>query len=421
MMAKPHILLISLETIRRDHLRCHGYHKDLAPHLERLARGGVRCNEAIANCGWTLPQNITLHTGLYPLTHDLTLLREQHPVFAEHTLLAEHLKTHDYRTFAGVNSSNQYSAHTKYGFDRGFDQHVAGAEYNQHMEWTEDFVLNQFRKNHADAPCFVYIHVNDTHEPWDAPQPWRNMWGLSYHNLYEGDITYTDHYLGRIFSGLKDMGIFDNMLIAVFGDHGTEFWEHGFIEKKVNLYNEILHVPLIFHFPSRLAADQPLKGLCESAQVAPTIVDIAGLPPIPSAQGKSLLSRINGDEREGLEYVCSYTRHEHQRDGGDVQFDHYAIHTERYKFIRLQLHVHPDKLHSDWKYRMQAIAVRCRLEPDSLKPGLVLRELYDLQTDPGEGRNLLASPTEQNQSIAQELESKLDSWIKKAVSARPKV
>ena len=62
-MGKPHILLVSLETIRRDHLRCHGYSKDLAPHLDGLARRGVYCTDAIANCGWTLPQNVTLHTG----------------------------------------------------------------------------------------------------------------------------------------------------------------------------------------------------------------------------------------------------------------------------------------------------------------------------------------------------------------------
>ena len=140
-MGSPHILLISLETIRRDHLRCHGYHKDLAPHLDRLCRGGVFCTDAIANSGWTLPQNITLHTGLYPLTHDLTLLREQHPLNSGYTLLAGHLKKHGYRTFAGINKQNPYSAHARYGFDRGFDEYDVGAEYNQHMEWTEAFTL----------------------------------------------------------------------------------------------------------------------------------------------------------------------------------------------------------------------------------------------------------------------------------------
>lgn len=418
-MKNPHILLISLETIRRDHLRCHGYHKDLAPHLDRLAQNGVACSDAIANCGWTLPQNVTLHTGLYPLTHDLTLMREQHPMFDEHVTLAEHLKAHGYQTFAGVNNRNPYSAHAKYDFDRGFDEHNPGAEYNQHMDWTEEFVLSRFRDHHASGPCFVYAHVNDTHEPWDAPKPWRNMWGESYHNLYEGDITYTDHYLGRIFSGLRQLGIFDETLIVLFGDHGTELWEHGFTEKKVNLYNEILHVPLIFHCPSRLPSGLALPGLTESAQVAPTIVDIAGLPPLPSAQGKSLLPRMRGESDTTLEYVCSHTQHEHQREGGPVQFDHFAIQTLSHKFIKLELHAELGALCSDWKYRIQTIAVRGRISPDSLGPGSTLRELYDLRRDPQEGDNLLRQPANGTGEMAKDLETKLDAWIERCKRERP--
>ncbi len=418
-MERPHVLLISLETIRRDHLRCCGYAKDLAPHLDRLARAGVRCTDAVANSGWTLPQNITLHTGLHPLTHDLTLMREQHPLFERHTTLAEHLKAHGYRTFAGVNSRNPYSAHAKYGFDRGFDLHDPGAAYNQHMAWTEQFVLERFGENHAEGPCFVYVHVNDTHEPWDAPQPWRNMWGESYHSLYEGDITYTDHYLGRIFAGLRELGVFDETLIVVFGDHGTELWDHGFTEKKVNLYNEILHVPLIFHCPSRLPSGVAIRGLCESAQAAPTIVAVVGLPPLPTAQGASLLPRLLGETSDGLRHVCSHTRHEHQRDGGPVQFDHYAIQTLRHKFIRLELHVEADRLPSDWKYRIQAVAVRCRVPPESLHAGAVLRELYDLEGDPGEGRNLLPQGEAEDLAIARDLEAGLDQWVRETTAARP--
>ena len=416
----PHILLVSLETIRRDHLRCHGYPKDLAPHLDGLARGGVFCTDAVANCGWTLPQNITLHTGLYPLTHDLTLLCEQHPLFAEHVTLAEHLKAHGYRTFAGINASNPYSAHAVYGFDRGFDEHNPGAKNNQHMDWTEEFALSRFRDNHASGPCFVYVHVNDTHEPWDAPQPWRNMWGSSYHSLYEGDISYADHYLGRVFCGLEELGIADRALIVVAGDHGTELWDHGFTEKKVNVYNEILHIPLILKCPALLPSGLTLQGLAESAQIAPTIVDIAGLPPIPTAQGASLLPRIRGESSAGLEYVCSHTRHEHQRNGGPAQFDHYAVQTLRHKFIRLELHAELDALFSDWKYRMQAIAVRCRVAPDSLGPGAVLRELYDLRRDPKEGDNMLRQPADDTRALAERLEARLDAWIAATVNQRPR-
>ena len=418
-LKKPHILLISLETIRRDHLCCHGYPRDIAPHLDGLARRGVFCTDAIANCGWTLPQNITLHTGLYPLTHNLTLMREQHPLFAQHVTLAEHLKAHGYHTFAGVNSRNQYTAHANYGFDRGFDEHNPGAGYNQHMDWTEEFVLSRFRGHHASGPCFIYVHVNDTHEPWDAPEPWRNMWGTSYHSLYEGEITYTDHYLGRIFSGLKQLGIFDETLIVVFGDHGTELWEHGFTEKKVNLYNEILHVPLVFHCPALLPPSLALQGLAESAQVAPTIVDIAGLPPIASAQGRSLFPRIRGESRQDLEHVCSHTQHEHQRDGGPVQFDHYAVQTPLHKFIRLELHAEADALCGDWKYRTQAIAVRCRVSPDTLGPGTILRELYDLRADPKEGNNLLRESEDGVEEIAMKLQAKLDAWVEATKAQRP--
>jgi len=417
-MTPPHILLVSLETIRRDHLSFHGCTKDLAPHLARLAQGGVFCTDAVANCGWTLPQNVTLHTGLYPLTHDLTLMREQHPLSQSHRLLAEHLKAHGYRTFAGLNSRNPYSAHAHYGFDRGFDEFAPDAEYNQHMNWTEAFVVERFAQNHEAAPCFVYAHVNDTHEPWDPPEPWQGMWGKSYHNRYEADITYTDHHLGRIFTGLRELGIYDDTLIVIFGDHGTEFWEHGFTEKKVNLYNEILHVPLLFHCPSRLPAHFALPGLADSAQVAPTVVDIAGLPPLPGAQGRSLLPRIRGSDSEGLPFVCSHTRHEHQRDGGPVQFDHYAIQTTRHKLIRLELHAELDELCSDWKYRMQMIAVRCRMDPSELGPGSAMRELYDLEADPKEGRNLLAVGSDADCTQADELEAALNGWIDECVAAR---
>jgi arylsulfatase A-like enzyme len=429
-MNHPHILLISLETIRRDHFRFAGYPKDLAPHMERLARGGVTCMDAVANSGWTLPQNITLHTGLYPLTHDLTLMREQHPLFADHVTLAEHLKAHGYRTFAAVNNRNPYSAQAHYGFDRGFDEHVPGAAYNQHMDWTEEVVLSRFRDHASAAPCFVYAHINDTHEPWDAPEPWRTMWGDSYHSRYEGEITYVDHYLGRIVAGLQQLGIFDETLIVIFGDHGTELWEHGFTEKKVNLYNEILHVPLIFHCPHLLPAGTRVSGLAESAQVAPTIVELAGLPPLATAQGRSLVPRIRDGGAEGLAVVCSHTRHEHQREGGPVQFEHVAIQTlgrdGAYKFIRLALHADPQALYSDWVHRMRAIAVRCRLDPAVLQPGLVLRELYDLRRDPGEGDNLLQAPggavpggAETPAAIAAVLEAQLDDWIADTTRARP--
>ena len=123
-MDHPHILLISLETLRRDHLHCYGYSKAIAPNIDRVAEGGVRCADSVANCGWTLPQHMTLLTGLYPLTHGCTRLRESPPLGEHQRLLSEHLKEHGYRTFAGVSKRNAYGGGKQFGFARGFDEHV---------------------------------------------------------------------------------------------------------------------------------------------------------------------------------------------------------------------------------------------------------------------------------------------------------
>lgn len=431
-MPRPHLVLLSFDTLRRDHLGCYGYPRDVAPQLDRLAAGGVRCAEAVANCGWTLPQHGSLLTGCYPLTHGLLLMREQPPLADSTVTLAEHLHGHGYQTFAGVSERNHYGGGAKYGFDRGFDQHVPGASYNRHMGWTERFIVESLEAHHAHGPCFVYAHVNDTHEPFDPPPPWHGLWGQGYVDIYDSELSYVDYHVGRIVGELQRLGIHDQTLIVCFGDHGTEFWEHGFYEKKVNLYNEILNIPLLFHWPAGLPAGRVVDGFVETVDIAPTIVDLAELPPIPTAQGRSLKPRLLGRGGEVPEFVCSHTRHEHQQQGGPVQFEHAAIVSHPYKFIRLTLQVPPDELCSDWKQRLQALALRVWRDPSELVAGLTIRELYDLRDDPYEQRTLLPEGPAQGPRrlrltevveappIAADLEAKLDAWLTETAAAAPR-
>ena len=281
-------------------------------------------------------------------------------------------------------------------------------------------LVDRFADHHAAGPCFVYVHVNDSHEPWIPPVPFAGMWGPTYHNQYEAELSYVDHHLGRVFAALREMGTFDDTLVAVFSDHGTEFAEHEFYEKKVNLYNEVLHVPLIFHCLARLPAGRVVEGLCESVDVAPTICEVAGVEPMAQAQGRSLAPRmLRGGGPAGC--VCSHTVHEHQRDGGPAQFDHWAVQTTGHKLIRLELHAEPNDLNSDWKQRMQATMLRAGRDPAELAAGTVLRELYDLRADPGEHRSLLSEVggppdwrtevTPEHQAVADDLEARLDAWI----------
>jgi arylsulfatase A-like enzyme len=422
-MDHPHILLVSLDTVRRDHLGCYGCARELTPNLDRVAESGVRFRDSVANCGWTLPQHLTLLTGLYPLTHGSVQL-DGPALDTRWRLLSEHLREHGYRTFAGVSQRNYYGGAARFGFDRGFDEHVPGAAYNRHMPWTEEFIVSRFRGHHDTGPCFVYAHVNDPHEPFDPPEPWNSMWGATYHNKYEGELSYVDHYLGRIFTGLKGIGIFDEMLVVIFADHGTTFWEHEFLEKKCNLYREILDVPLLVRYPPLIPAGRVVDGLVESVMVAPTILDLAGLPPMAQAQAPSLAPRILGTSSQAPEYVCAHTAHSHEERLGPAQFDHWAVQTRDLKFIRLEVHNEPEALFGNWKQHIQTIMLRAGYEPSELCKGTVIRELYDFRVDPGEHRSLISPigqrsyppvpdrfTPEEARAVAADLEAKLDAWI----------
>jgi arylsulfatase A-like enzyme len=184
-------------------------------------------------------------------------------------------------------------------------------------------------------------------------------------------------------------------------------------------------VPLIMHWPGRLPAGRVVEGLVESAQVAPTILELARLPPLPHAQGQSLAARIAGHLADVPEYVCAHTVHSHQRTFGPPQFDHFSIQSLDHKFIRTELHADPDALHSDWKRRFQTIVLRAGGDPVDLQAGTVIRELYDLRVDPGEQRSLIrpdgayeawpryprSVTPEEAQGIARDMEQRLGAWI----------
>jgi arylsulfatase A-like enzyme len=422
-MDRPHILLISLETLRRDHLGCYGCTRELMPNLDRLADEGARCRDSVANCGWTLPQHMTLHTGLYPLTHSVVLW-DGPPIGKRWTMLAEHLKAHGYRTFAGVSERNNFGGGAIFGFDRGFDEHAPGAAYNRHMPWTEEFIVSRLRDHHAAGPCFVYVHVNDSHEPFDPPEPWHSMWGTTYHNKYEGELSYVDHYLGRIFASLKELGILDETLVVVFADHGTTFWEHEFLEKKCNLYREILDVPLLVRYPPRIPPGRVVEGLVESAMVLPTILELAGLPPLPQAQAPSFVPRLLGTSSDAPEYVCAHTAHNDDEKHGPIQFEMFAIQSLDLKFIRTEVRVEPDVLYGDRARHFRTIMLRAGYDPCDLEKGTVIRELYDFRVDPGEHRTLVSPigqyfyppvpdrfTPDEARAVAADLEAKLDAWI----------
>ena len=219
-------------------------------------------------------------------------------------------------------------------------------------------------------------------------------------------MSYVDHYFGMVLKELKKRGLKDNTLVVATSDHGSEFSEHGFHEKKLNLYEEISRVPLIFRLPEVLPESRKIRGLCETMDIAPTILDVCSLPIPEWMDGRSLLPRMLGEEAATpSEYVIAHTLHE-----TIYLYEHFSVRDERYKFIRtVPLCKRPQRLPGEIGKRFERLASVAELEDG------IWRELYDLNNDPEETKNIISSKPE----VASKLEQVLDGYIR-SFGYRPK-
>jgi arylsulfatase A-like enzyme len=268
--------------------------------------------------------------------------------------------------------------------------------YNNMMERVVDPVVWSMDMA-GETPFFMYIHTNDTHEPFAASEPFGSQWGSSYQNKYEGEITYVDHYFGLMMDKLKEMGIEERTLVVATSDHGSEFHEHGFLEKKLNLYEEISQIPLIMKLPGVIPPGKEIPGLCQTSDIAPTILDICSLPIPEGVDGRSLLNRILGKEENPPEVVFAHTLHETM-----YLYEHFSARTAEYKFIRtVPLTPNPQEIKGTASERFKRLASIAQL-----KDG-IWRELYNLNNDPREEQNIIEAKSD----IASQLEEKLDQWF----------
>ena len=394
------VILISFDTMRKDFLSCYGYKKHLSPNLDYLAKEGVVFTDAVVNCGWTLPQHITMITGTHPLKHRVKNIKKKCSIPKSIKTLAEIFRSKGYLTFGFTNANPYGGGNWQYGFSRGMYHYTSIFPYNNMMELLPEH-FSWTLKMAGSNPFFMYIHTNDTHEPFAASEPFGSKWGSSYINKYEGEINYVDHYFGRLLDEIRKRKLKNRTLIVATSDHGTEFSEHGFQEKKLNLYEEISRVALIFSLPSQLPKNKKIDGLCETIDIAPTILDICSLPVPEWMDGKSLLPRISKKGKPS-KYVIAHTLHE-----AVYNYEHFSIRDDRYKFIRTTpLSKHPMKLPGKVKKREIEKRFERLNSVANFKKG-IWRELYDLKKDPGEKENIINLFP----SIARKLEKKLNEYI----------
>jgi arylsulfatase A-like enzyme len=365
------VLLVSIDTLRRDHVGVYGYERPTTPRLDDLANSGILCEDAVSTSSWTLPAHVSMLTSRDPGTHG--------------AIDIEHGFNHRVPTLPGAMRESGFATEAVtshlyvsgvYGVDDGFDN----LDFQQDRKATD--VANraiELLDRLGDQPFLIFLHFYDPHWHYDPPESTRALFERPYTgkitglwrdfkdrtpknttaadldhllDLYDGEIRYVDDELGRVLDQLKVRGLDRSTLVVVASDHGEEFLEHGSWEHQKTLYEEVIRVPLMIAGPGIKPRREPAQT--SILDVLPTILEWAQVPVPAFAQGRSLLT--SPGDRE------AYGETDHTADG-------------TYKFFLRA-----------GQTRWKTILSNSRERGASL----VKEEWYDLSADPRESRS--ASP-----------------------------
>ncbi len=291
----PSVVVVTLDTTRADHLGCYGDKSIATPNLDALAASGARFVNAFTVVPVTLPAHTALFTGSYPMAtgvHDFS--GNKLPPNA--ITLAKVLHDHGYATAAFLGAA---VLSARFGLNAGFDTYFDHFESHRLDENTMDLIKRSgdqvvdnalnWLKAKPPGPFFLWVHLYDAHYPYTPPEPFASRYAG---RPYDGEIAFDDSQVGRLFAFLKEVGVFQNAVVVVAGDHGEGLGEHGEKTHGFFIYNSTLHVPLIIKVPGAKATTVE-KG-ASLVDVMPTVLQALQLPIPPSVQGRSLLSDILG-------------------------------------------------------------------------------------------------------------------------------
>src|SRR5689334_13198998 len=279
--ARDNVLLITIDTLRADHLGCYGYKKIQTPTIDALAREGVLFPMAISQVPLTLPSHAAILTGTYPFHNGLQDFTAP-PLSDKFRTLAEAFHDHGYTTGAVVSS---FVLDRSWGLARGFDyydDHFAGSSYLKknlaQVERRADASVGaaiSWLTGHRTRPFFFWLHLYDPHSPYDPPEPFLSQYRQ---HPYDGEIAYADSQLARLIKWLKSAGLYPHTWIVLLSDHGESLGEHGEQEHGFFVYNSTVHVPLIVKPAAQPRHNlHPISGPVETIAVAPTMLQIAGI------------------------------------------------------------------------------------------------------------------------------------------------
>ncbi len=296
------VLIITMDTTRADHIGAYGYQAAQTPNLDRLARQGVMFENSYSCVPLTLPSHSAFFTGRYPIANNVRnngsyLLPEKE------ITLAEVLRDHGFDTRAVVAS---FVLLSKFGVNQGFslyddslDTHEMIRNYKS--EIPADRVYEKFSGwlGQNDGRRFFYwLHFYDPHTPYRPPLEFAKRFPADQKGLYDGEIAYTDVWIGRVIEDLRRRGLLERTLVVVAGDHGEAFGEHGEQGHGIFCYQETLKVPLIFYAPKLVGKPRRVSARVNLTDVMPTVLDLLNMEIPRPVQGRSFLGLLNGHAEE---------------------------------------------------------------------------------------------------------------------------
>jgi arylsulfatase A-like enzyme/Flp pilus assembly protein TadD len=292
-----HVVLISIDTCRADHLSCCGFNRPTTPHIDEIAAKGTLFENAISPAPVTLPAHISMLTGITPLSHGVhDNMNEVLP--DEQLTLAEIFKKHEFLT-GGIVSTLALDA--QLGVSQGFDfyQDDFGKPGDRTLSWerpgdeTTQLAVNWLQE-HKDKKFFLFLHYNDPHHEYKPPEPYASNF---FDDPYSGEIAWVDHCIGLLTAKLKELAIYDSTLLIITSDHGEMLGEHGEKEHGYFIYEPAVKVPLLVKLPGK-NSKQPtrVKECVGLIDVVPTICELLNFEIPPAVQGISLAPLLHKKE-----------------------------------------------------------------------------------------------------------------------------
>jgi len=395
----PNVFIIVMDTVRQDRLSAYGYSRATSPNLGKLTQTSRIYHNAYSTSGWTVPAHASLFTGLFAAAHKST--QEEWRLDKGLTTLAEILSENGYMT---IGISGNANLRKDSDFDQGFSEYYeiwrepyksAGKSEGGTREHAALTILNDTLGKEANKePLFVFINLIEPHSPYNSSGQFRNQFVTDqdirlegnlfrahflgdrilagneinhFKNFSAAEMLYTDYVVGGIVDYLKENRLWDDTIFIVTSDHGENIGDHDMMDHVFSLYESTTKIPLIIHYPELFEPGSEDHTIVQLTDIFPTLLEITGVDTVEHpSQGRNLLEEESGEAR--------------------------AVFTEYYyprQVLNSFRHRQDSFMLERFKRKMRSITL------DNMK--LIWgsdgrNELYDLNSDPGETRNLVGDP-----------------------------